>query len=90
VKDSADFDTIVGVGQLALLAVLLMPDASPGSQDSTIDGHGTSTHGPGPDQVEQMPTQTANLRRQRIRDGFQAPLLGATSRETSLLTENLA
>src|SRR6266852_82402 len=50
-----------GVGNLALLAMLLMPHASSGSQDGTVDGHRTSTGEPGLDQVEQMPPQTANL-----------------------------
>jgi hypothetical protein len=45
-----------GVGQFALLAMLLMPDASSGSQDGTVDGNGTSTCEPGLDQVEQMAT----------------------------------
>jgi len=45
-----------GVGQFALLAMLLMPGASSGSQNGTIDGNSQSTHEPGPDQVEQMAT----------------------------------
>jgi hypothetical protein len=45
-----------GVGQFALLAMLLMPDASSGSQNGTVDGHSTSTGEPGLDHVEQMAT----------------------------------
>jgi hypothetical protein len=45
-----------GVGQFALLAMLLMPDASSGSQNGTIDGNSPSTREPGLDQVEPMAT----------------------------------
>jgi hypothetical protein len=45
-----------GVGQFSLLPMLLMPDASSGAQDGTVDGHGPSSGGPGLDQVEQMAT----------------------------------
>src|SRR5690348_12624113 len=50
-----------GMGQYALLAMLLMPDASSSTQDGTVDGNGTSTREPGLDQVEQMAAQAANL-----------------------------
>jgi hypothetical protein len=50
-----------GVGQFALLAMLLMPDAPKGAQRGAIDGHGSPAGRPGLDQVDQMPTETANL-----------------------------
>jgi hypothetical protein len=50
-----------GVGQFAFLTVFLMPDAASGSQGGAIDGDGSPAGGPGLDQVEQMPTQAANL-----------------------------
>jgi hypothetical protein len=49
------------MGKFPLLAMLLMPDSASGSQGGAIDGHGSPTGGPGLDQVEQMPTQAANL-----------------------------
>ncbi len=45
-----------GVGKFSLLAMLLMPDASSGSQDGTVDSNRPSSGGPGLDQVEQMAT----------------------------------
>jgi hypothetical protein len=57
------------MGQFAFLTVFLMPDAAAGTQHGTIDGDGSPASGPGLDQIKQMPTQTANLRRQRFRNG---------------------
>ena len=73
------------VGEFAFLAVLLMPDAAASPQQGTIDGHRSPAGGPGLDQVEQMPTQAANLGRQRIGDGFQASFPGTTGWEGLLL-----
>src|ERR1700730_16318033 len=52
-----------GVRKLSLLAMLLMPDASTGSQDGAINGNRPSKLAPWLDQAHQMTPQTANLSR---------------------------
>jgi hypothetical protein len=76
--------------KFSLLTMLLMPHASSGSQDGTIDGNRSHAHGPGLDQVEQMPTQAANLCRQDGWHGFEAPFPRTTRWKTALLAVYLA
>jgi hypothetical protein len=76
-----------GVGKFTLLAMLLMPDPSSGSQDGTVDGNGTSTCEPGLDQVEQMATSAANLGGFGVGNGFQASFPGTSGGKMALLTE---
>jgi hypothetical protein len=54
------FDINRGMRNLSFLAMLLMPDATSGSQNGTIDGDRTSSTGPRLDQADQMSAQTAN------------------------------
>jgi len=67
-----------------------MPDATTRAQHGTSDGHRTSADRPGLDQVEQMPTQTANLGRQGVREGRHAPFPPATRWKLPMLAEALA
>src|SRR5215470_17051789 len=76
-----------GMGNFSLLPVLLMPDAPTREQHGAINGDRSSARDPGLDQIDQMPPQTANLRRQGGWHGFETPFPGAARRETALLTQ---
>jgi len=78
-----------GMGKLPFLAMLLMPDASSGSQNGAIDGDGASTRAPGLDQADQMAAQAANLRRQGRWDRFLESLPGPARWEAVLLRQQV-
>lgn len=70
-----------------MLAVLLMPDATASTQHGTLDSNRAPTGGPRLDQVDEIPPEAANLRRQGCWDCFQAPLPGPALGEAFLLRQ---
>ena len=75
------------MGNLPLLFMFLVPDASARFQGCAVHCCGTSVEGPGVQYRHQVPPKAADQAGQMLGQGRQAALPGAAGRQTALLVQ---